>query len=71
MTRPELQALLRPHAADTAIRVLGTDLDSVLQWLVPGPGGRLPRWMKKPWARRLAVLPWEVVSAAEWGLAAE
>ena len=58
VTRPELLGMLRPHAEDTAVRVLGTDLDSVLQWLVPGLGPRLPRWMRKTWARRLGWSLW-------------
>jgi ubiquinone/menaquinone biosynthesis C-methylase UbiE len=58
VTRNELLAMLRPWSADAGTRVLGTDLDSVLHWLVPGVGSRLPRWMKKPWARRFGWSLW-------------
>jgi SAM-dependent methyltransferase len=58
VSRDELLAMVRPHAADARVRTLGTDLDSVLHLLVPGVGSRLPRWMKKPWARRLGWSLW-------------
>src|SRR4051794_40372007 len=58
VTRGELRGMLPRHAGDVAIRPLGTDLDSVLQLLVPRVGGRLPRFMKKPWARRLGWSLW-------------
>jgi ubiquinone/menaquinone biosynthesis C-methylase UbiE len=58
VTRHELAGMLRPDSDDATIRVLGTDLDSVLQWLVPGVGARLPRWVKKPWARRFGWSLW-------------
>jgi SAM-dependent methyltransferase len=58
VTRGELSAMLAPHAADTGIRVLGTDLDSVLQWMLPGLGARLPRQLKKPLARRFGWSLW-------------
>jgi len=58
VTRPELRAMLAEAGADTRIRVLGTDLDSVLRLMLPGLGDALPVAVKKPWARRLGWSLW-------------
>ncbi|MFH1740704.1 MAG: class I SAM-dependent methyltransferase, partial [bacterium] len=52
ITRQEGRDLFSPYCSDPKIQVLGTDLDSSLQWLLPWFGGRLPRLVKKTWARR-------------------
>lgn len=58
VTRREVRDLLAPHADDVTVDVLGTDLDYVLALLAPGVGERLPRWIKKPWARRFGWSLW-------------
>ena len=58
VTRRELLDTVRPHSDDAAIRVLGTDLDSVLVLMAPGLGSVMPAWMKKPWARRFGWSLW-------------
>jgi hypothetical protein len=45
-------------SCDLTIDVLGTDLDSVFPYLVPGIGELLPEWFKKPWARRFGWSLW-------------
>lgn len=52
VTADEMRAVLAPAARNTAIDVLGTDLDSLFRHLLPGLGMALPAWAKKPWARR-------------------
>lgn len=52
VTEDELRDMLGPSSRDLAFRVLGTDLDTCFHALLPGLGLVLPRWMKKPWARR-------------------
>lgn len=52
VTRSELQALLTPYSTDLKIQTLGTELDDIFRWLLPGLGLVLPRWSKKVWARR-------------------
>lgn len=52
VTRGELREVLEPRCAELSIRVLGTDLDYVLTVLMPGLGYVLPRFLKKPLARR-------------------
>lgn len=58
VTKPELRALLIASGASVDIRVLGTDLDSVLRLMLPGLGDVLPVALKKPWARRLGWSLW-------------
>jgi SAM-dependent methyltransferase len=52
MTVPEMRALFEPYSSDVSARIFGTDLDYVFRLLLPGLGMILPRWAKKPWARR-------------------
>ena len=40
------------------IDVLGTDLDSIFPYVIPGLGEFLPAWFKKPWARRFGWSLW-------------
>jgi SAM-dependent methyltransferase len=58
ITRSEAKRLFGAWSADVAIRALGTDLDGVLPFLIPGAGRVLPRWAKKPWARRFGWSLW-------------
>jgi ubiquinone/menaquinone biosynthesis C-methylase UbiE len=58
VTRRELHALLSAAGATVNIRVLGTDLDSVLRLMLPGVGDLLPAALKKPWARRFGWSLW-------------
>lgn len=58
VTRRELLRKLAPHSEDVAIRILGTDLDTVFHALLPGLGLFLPVWAKKPWARRFGWSLW-------------
>ena len=58
VTRSEVENMLAPYSRDTRTRMLGTELDSWLRYLVPGIGVLLPRWAKKPWARRLGWSLW-------------
>ena len=52
VTKNEMRDLLSRYGDDLRIRVLGTDLDMIFKLLLPGLGLVLPRWVKKPWARR-------------------
>ena len=58
VTKKEVREMLLPHSSDLRIRVLGTDLDFVFRHLLPGLGLVLPRWAKKPWARRFGWSLW-------------
>lgn len=58
VTRRELRAMLEVAGAEVDIRVLGTDLDSVLRLMLPGLGDLLPPALKKPWARRFGWSLW-------------
>lgn len=58
VTRPELRSMLDAAGGDGRIRVLGTDLDSVLRLMLPGLGDVLPPALKKPWARRFGWSLW-------------
>jgi len=58
ITRDEARMIFGRHCGDLAIRVLGTDLDGILPFVVPGLGHVLPAWVKKPWARRFGWSLW-------------
>ncbi|MBF0136818.1 MAG: class I SAM-dependent methyltransferase [Magnetococcus sp. DMHC-1] len=58
VTRQEFAGLLAPYSPDCTVRVLGTDLDSLLRFLLPGLGLILPTWAKKVWARRFGWSLW-------------
>jgi ubiquinone/menaquinone biosynthesis C-methylase UbiE len=58
ITRAEARMIFRPHSRDLAMRLFGTDLEGILPFLVPGLGRALPRWCKKPWARRFGWSLW-------------
>src|SRR6266542_3064522 len=58
MTKRELTEALRPFSDDTRIRVLGTDIDFVLNTIVPGLWRVAPGLAKKSWARRFGWSLW-------------
>jgi ubiquinone/menaquinone biosynthesis C-methylase UbiE len=58
VTEAEIRTILDPHCSDVSIRVLGTDLDGTLAMVLPGLDRLVPRWAKKPWARRLGWSLW-------------
>jgi SAM-dependent methyltransferase len=51
VTKAEVSAFLRPYTSLLQFRVLGTEVEDVLGFMLPGLG-RLPAWLIKPWARR-------------------
>lgn len=58
ITKAEARAFFKAHSGDMAIDVLGTDLDSIFPFVIPGIGEFLPGWFKKPWARRFGWSLW-------------
>ena len=52
MTRKEVHQLFFPYTDTLAVKILGTDLDSIFKMLLPGLGYIIPKSFKKPWARR-------------------
>ncbi len=58
VTAGEIKRLLGPHSTDLQARRLGTELDSVFKFLLPGVGLVLPVWAKKVWARRFGWSLW-------------
>ena len=58
VTAGEIRRLLRPQCRDLRVRRLGTELDGVFKYLLPGVGLVLPLWAKKVWARRFGWSLW-------------
>lgn len=58
ITTAEAHKMFGRHSANLRIDVLGTDLDYVFTYIVPGIGAYLPTWFKKPWARRFGWSLW-------------
>jgi SAM-dependent methyltransferase len=58
MTKTELRRLLAPYSGDVHIRVLGTDIDFVLDSIFPRLSAAVPTALKKPWARRFGWSLW-------------
>jgi ubiquinone/menaquinone biosynthesis C-methylase UbiE len=59
ITREEGESMLRAAgAADVSTRILGTDLEGVLDTVFPRLGTAVPTWAKKPWARRFGWSLW-------------
>jgi ubiquinone/menaquinone biosynthesis C-methylase UbiE len=58
VTKNEIQHLLAPFCRNVSVRLLGTDLDYSFKFLLPILGAWLPRWAKKPWARRFGWSLW-------------
>lgn len=58
ITKAEARDLFGKFTRDAKIDVLGTDLNSIFPYLIPGLGEFLPAWFKKPWARRFGWSLW-------------
>jgi hypothetical protein len=58
ITKSEGLGILRPLTAEVEVRVLGTDLDGILAAIMPRLDRIVPRWAKKPWARRFGWSLW-------------
>ena len=58
VTAAEVERMLGSSCAEIRSRVLGTDLDGVLAAILPGLDRAVPRWAKKPWARRFGWSLW-------------
>jgi SAM-dependent methyltransferase len=58
VTKEEVSAMLAPRCEDVDVRVLGTDIDGTLEAIMPGLDRLVPRWAKKPWARRFGWSLW-------------
>ena len=58
ITKSESRALFGSYSRDLGLKVLGTDLDGIFPYVVPGLGHVLPAWIKKPWARRFGWSLW-------------
>jgi ubiquinone/menaquinone biosynthesis C-methylase UbiE len=58
VTEAEVRQMLIPYVKGFVVRRFGTELDSWFRYLLPGMGMVLPRWMMKPWARRLGWSLW-------------
>ena len=58
VTVDEIRAVMAPGCDPFEARILGTELDSVLRYMVPGLGMVLPRLVKKAWARRYGWSIW-------------
>lgn len=58
VTEDEIRAILEPRSRELAVRTLGTDIDGTLEALLPGLDRIVPRWAKKPWARRFGWSLW-------------
>ncbi|HXQ52116.1 MAG TPA: class I SAM-dependent methyltransferase [Stellaceae bacterium] len=58
IAKSEARMIFGAHSRDMRLRVLGTDLDGILPFVLPGLGHVLPRFVKKPWARRFGWSLW-------------
>jgi SAM-dependent methyltransferase len=58
MTKRELFGALAPFSTDVSVRVLGTDVDYVLDTMVPGLSRGVPVAVRKSWARRFGWSLW-------------
>jgi SAM-dependent methyltransferase len=58
MTKSELLEALAPFSDDARVRVLGTDVDYVLNTIATGLWRIVPVALKKPWARRFGWSLW-------------
>ncbi len=58
LTKRELVHALRPFSDDVRVRVLGTDVDGVLDAVFLDLSRVVPRALKKPWARRFGWSLW-------------
>ena len=58
VTKNEMFDLFSNYSNDMKIKTLGTDLDSIFKFLLPGIGLFLPKFVKKVWARRFGWSLW-------------
>jgi len=58
ITKAEARAMFGPYSSRLEFRILGTDLEGILPFVIPGLGRVLPRWALKPWARRFGWSLW-------------
>ena len=58
VTRSELRRVLGSYSSDIRFRVLGSEVDHILNMMLPGLGRITPRWALKPWARRFGWSLW-------------
>lgn len=58
VTKKEMYQLFGNYSSDINVKILGTDLDSIFKFLLPGLGLFLPKIVKKVWARRLGWSLW-------------
>jgi ubiquinone/menaquinone biosynthesis C-methylase UbiE len=58
VTKAEMKTFLKPYARNVEVRVLGTDLDHILLWALPGIGKLVPKVIVKSWARRFGWSLW-------------
>jgi SAM-dependent methyltransferase len=67
VTWPEMKRLFGHYCSDLGLKVLGLDFDNLLEQILPVPGlGRIiPKFMKKPWARRWGWSLWIYGSKGE------
>ena len=58
ITKEEGLELIKPFSQDSKVRILGTDIDFAVRYMLPGFGKYLPRSLKKALARRLGWSLW-------------
>jgi len=58
VTRSELRRVLGLYSSDLRFRVLGSEIDHILNMMLPGLGRIMPQWALKPWARRFGWSLW-------------
>jgi len=58
ITREEGRAVFSRFSDDLRIEIIGSDLDNVFRHLLPGISAFIPRFVKKPWARRYGWSMW-------------
>jgi ubiquinone/menaquinone biosynthesis C-methylase UbiE len=58
ITKAEARMIFGAYSSDVRMRVLGTDLEGILPFVLPGLGQIVPSIVKKPWARRFGWSLW-------------
>jgi len=58
VTRSELRRVLGLYCSDIRFRVLGSEINHILDMMLPGLGRFMPQWALKPWARRFGWSLW-------------
>lgn len=57
-TRAELRCLLGHYTVNVGFRVMGEEVDRILNMMLPGLGRVLPAWAMKPWAESFGWSLW-------------